>query len=190
MTNMQGTHVPDYVALGFDQIDRDLAYLIGCFREVLTELGHGGSRPSTCPGRATPPSPPRNCPNNSAWCTPSRFRFSTWWRKTAAETMRDLREAHEDLVAERGLWADQLTPLRESGYTATEIARVLADVRVQPVLTAHPTEAKRLAVLDHHRGAFCAAGRNHARGKVTERAPNQSSNGCGEQGKSCSKNLR
>ena len=48
MTHVQGNHVPDYVALGFEQIDRDLHFLIECFREVLTDLGQryelGGDR--------------------------------------------------------------------------------------------------------------------------------------------------
>ena len=40
MINMQGNTAPDYVTLGFEKIDRDLRFLIGCLGETLVELGH------------------------------------------------------------------------------------------------------------------------------------------------------
>jgi phosphoenolpyruvate carboxylase len=41
--------------------------------------------------------------------------------------------------------------LKERGLSEEQIAREMAAVRVEPVLTAHPTEAKRAAVLEQHR---------------------------------------
>ena len=39
MPNIQGKPLPDYVTLGFEQIDQDLRFLIECLGEVLRELG-------------------------------------------------------------------------------------------------------------------------------------------------------
>jgi hypothetical protein len=35
----KGQYVPDYVAIGFDKIDRDLKFLIECLGSVLENLG-------------------------------------------------------------------------------------------------------------------------------------------------------
>ena len=53
-----------------------------------------------------------------------------------------------------GLWAERLQKLLAAGLSAEEIAQILPQVRVEPVLTAHPTEAKRATVLEHHRELY------------------------------------
>ena len=68
--------------------------------------------------------------------------------------MRVLREESEGLTAEPGLWGRYLAALKKNGASAQDIAKALLQVRVEPVLTAHPTEAKRLTVLEQHRVLF------------------------------------
>lgn len=41
-----------------------------------------------------------------------------------------------------------LTSLRDSGHTAQDLRHLLEGIRIAPTLTAHPTEARRRAVLD------------------------------------------
>ncbi len=53
-----------------------------------------------------------------------------------------------------GSWSETFTKLKEKGFTQDEIASVLPRVRVMPVLTAHPTEAKRVSVLELHRDIY------------------------------------
>lgn len=50
-----------------------------------------------------------------------------------------------------GLWGNALSILKKSGIPETEIALALSDIYAEPVLTAHPTEAKRNIVLNHNR---------------------------------------
>ncbi len=53
-----------------------------------------------------------------------------------------------------GSWAWNLKRLKEAGFSAEQIAAHMRQVRIEPVLTAHPTEAKRTTVLEHHRELY------------------------------------
>lgn len=55
---------------------------------------------------------------------------------------------------ERGLWLYNLGDLVQRGFDEAAVRRVLEQVSVEPVLTAHPTEAKRATVLEHHRTIY------------------------------------
>jgi phosphoenolpyruvate carboxylase len=68
--------------------------------------------------------------------------------------VRRARESDTGLAGEPGLWAHHLRQLRESGISELLIAAQLNEIRVEPVLTAHPTEAKRLAELEQHRALY------------------------------------
>ena len=59
-----------------------------------------------------------------------------------------------DLASVNGLWANNFKKLKDAGINEKDIAVRLKDIRVEPVLTAHPTEAKRATVLEHHRELY------------------------------------
>lgn len=67
---------------------------------------------------------------------------------------RRKKENDKGLESVSGLWANNLKILKDAGISQEEIAQNLASIRVEPVLTAHPTEAKRPIVLDHHRQLY------------------------------------
>lgn len=66
------------------------------------------------------------------------------------------RRAMEDqaLSSVNGLWASNFKRLKQHGIDERDIAVRMKDIRVEPVLTAHPTEAKRATVLEHHRELY------------------------------------
>ncbi|MEO6785203.1 MAG: phosphoenolpyruvate carboxylase [Chthoniobacteraceae bacterium] len=143
---------PDYLALGFEQIDRDLRFMVGAFAEVLRDLGHGelaAHLPWIGDGTVASEAPARLGLAYSV-----AFQILNMVEENASATMRDLREEHEGVAAEHGLWGNQLARLKAAGLGEADIAAQMRRVRVEPVLTAHPTEAKRLTVLDHHRALF------------------------------------
>ncbi|HEY5742661.1 MAG TPA: phosphoenolpyruvate carboxylase [Terrimicrobiaceae bacterium] len=144
----------DYIVSGFAKIDADLKYLMKCLKEVLIELGEdkaaqflpwqegGGAHDINEP-------PPRI---EQAYSI--AFQLLNMVEENASTQTRRLREIEHGLTDEPGLWGQQLGQLRAAGFTAEEILKTLPEVRVESVLTAHPTEAKRAAVLEQHRAIF------------------------------------
>jgi phosphoenolpyruvate carboxylase len=151
----QGNSVPDYVAIGFEKIDRDLRFLIECLGEVLCEMG-SADLAAHLPWRGAVPAGTalEDLPSQLGLVYSIAFQLLNMVEESAAASMRALREISEGLSAERGLWGDQLARLKHGGASEATIVATLAKVRVEPVLTAHPTEAKRLSVLDQHRALY------------------------------------
>ncbi len=55
---------------------------------------------------------------------------------------------------EPGFWLWNLNDLRQRGFSEQEVRDAMLGVSAEPVLTAHPTEAKRATVLEHHRTIY------------------------------------
>jgi phosphoenolpyruvate carboxylase len=76
-----------------------------------------------------------------------------------AEQNRDMRNrravererGHEQVP---GTFAHVLADAAQAGISASEAAAALNGLRIRPVLTAHPTEAKRVTVLERHRRIY------------------------------------
>lgn len=60
----------------------------------------------------------------------------------------------KDLSSISGLWASNFKKMLTQGIKDKDIAVRLRDINVEPVLTAHPTEAKRATILEHHRELY------------------------------------
>jgi len=67
----------------------------------------------------------------------------------AAQTRRIIE--NKDLSSLSGLWAHSFKKMQSYGLSENDILNVLSLVVIEPVLTAHPTEAKRATVLEQHR---------------------------------------
>jgi phosphoenolpyruvate carboxylase len=70
--------------------------------------------------------------------------------------MRRRREAENRLgyQAVRGTFSQLISGAAADGITADRVRGLLADLRIRPVITAHPTEAKRVTVLERHRRIY------------------------------------
>ena len=62
--------------------------------------------------------------------------------------------------AETGLWAENLRQMQRDGLEESDILEVLRRVLVEPVLTAHPTEAKRETSRERHREIYSLMNRH------------------------------
>ena len=53
-----------------------------------------------------------------------------------------------------GSWAHTFSELKEAGIVQEEIVAALSQLEIEPVMTAHPTEAKRTVVLKYYRELY------------------------------------
>ena len=137
-----------------EKIREDLHFVMDCFREVLRELGEPEIAEQLPWGNDG--SPPRNAehPHGTAQSYSIAFQLLGMVEENTAIQLRRRAERDGTLANISGLWQQNLERLREQGLSDEQIADVLEDVRVEPVLTAHPTEAKRATVLEHHRRIY------------------------------------
>src|SRR5205814_9955155 len=70
--------------------------------------------------------------------------------------MRQRRQAEVERGPEqlRGTFAQVVSAAAAQGVSADEMRALVARLRVRPVITAHPTEAKRVTVLEKHRPIY------------------------------------
>jgi phosphoenolpyruvate carboxylase len=137
---------------GFDLIDETLAFLISCLGEALESTGETALLPylpwsGTVPDDANPP------PGIPQLYSIGFQLLNMVEERVAAATRRE-RENVLGAESIRGLWPQALRDLRELKLSPEQILGVLRDVDVEPVLTAHPTEAKRSSIRERHRSLY------------------------------------
>jgi phosphoenolpyruvate carboxylase len=82
------------------------------------------------------------------------FQLLNMVEENASAQSKRLREDKHGLASDPGSWGRALRALAAAGLTDKQIAKRLNRMRVEPVLTAHPTEAKRATVLEIHREIY------------------------------------
>jgi phosphoenolpyruvate carboxylase len=136
-----------------DKVDADLRFLMRCFREVLVELGEEEVA-RRLPWQGPSGAPDGELTERAAQAYSIAFQLLNMAEENAAAQHRRTMESQHGLAHETALWGQVLHEARDAGLSGRELADVLARVRVEPVLTAHPTEAKRATVLEHHRALY------------------------------------
>ncbi len=143
----------------FDEIERtlgkpyaDLRFILRCFHEVLTEAG----RPDLA--QALPwlhaPEALAELSDDALRVWSICFHLLNQAEVNGAIQHRRGRVDREGAQAINGSWAATLQQLRTNGVTEAQLLAQLGHTVVEPVLTAHPTEAKRATVLEQHRELY------------------------------------
>jgi len=136
-----------------DKMQVDLSFLMDCLNEVLIEHGESELIPYL-PWRGKGTIDIGEFPERIAQAYSICFNLLNMTEENAAAQTRRQWEGKEGLTGKSGMWGHTLKLLTEAGYSETEIAKNLCHMKVEPVLTAHPTEAKRATVLEHHRQLY------------------------------------
>ncbi|MCH6256259.1 phosphoenolpyruvate carboxylase [Puniceicoccaceae bacterium K14] len=139
-------------AKSFEKIDQDLEYMIGCAREVLEEIGEpevAALLQSPLPKDAISAKPEK-----SAQALSIAFQLMNLVEENASNQASRKRESEKGVASDPGMWGYWLKRIQEAGATDEELLQTIRVTSIEPVLTGHPTEAKRWSVLDHHREIY------------------------------------
>lgn len=132
----------------------DLEFLLNCFKEVLIE-----NNESELAGCIPWISESVDCSKTSFnkkhfHLFSVSFQLLNLAETNGAVQNRRKKEEKNSLNSINGLWANSLGILKNNGYTEKQISSVFDEIVVQPVLTAHPTEAKRPVILKKYRELY------------------------------------
>lgn len=82
------------------------------------------------------------------------FQLMTLSEENAATHYRRKMENQESITSVRGSWAEVFKRWKEQGLDEDDMLQAISQASVTPVLTAHPTEAKRVSVIEIHRELY------------------------------------
>ena len=137
----------------FQEPYEDLDFLLKCFREVLQE-NNEPELSDALPWINDKEIRPEEFTSRHIQLYSIVFQLLNMVEVNGAVQNRRRVEDEQSLAAVNGLWGHTLQRLKEEGFSQEHILDALPHIRVEPVLTAHPTEAKRATVLEHHRELY------------------------------------
>jgi len=122
--------------------------LLGLVRERQPELEPAlrGERPAS---ELSPDLMARTLQVQGLW-----FQLLSIAEQNAAMRRRRQTEADRGYDQVRGTFAQVISSAAATKVSADELRKLLEVLRVRPVITAHPTEAKRVTVLEKHRRIY------------------------------------
>ena len=138
-------------SIQLQKIREDLFYLQDCFIKMLRESGEDEVA-DLLDGKKSLKSYKNSEKLSKAFTL--NFQFMTIVEENAAVQLRRKLEDEHGLARISGLWGRTLHDLKSAGFTGKEVAEQLPSVRIEPVLTAHPTESKRSTVIDQLREIY------------------------------------
>ena len=145
-------------SIQLQEIRENMAYLHAIFTDMLHELGEE-SIVGHLEGRHDAAAEPVKV--SKAFSI--YFQLITIVEENAAVQLRRKLEGEHGLGRISGLWGRILLDLKKSGITQEQIAAALPQTRIEPVLTAHPTESKRTTVIDQLREIYILMARRENR---------------------------
>lgn len=145
----------ELIQQGFQLIEEELAHLMELFGGILQRLGHRDIA-EALPWRGEK----KEISESAAGSTALTQAFSVAFQllnmveERVSVQVRRARVKTYGTESIRGSWAGEMAAMRAAGVTEQELSDLIGRVQVEPVLTAHPTEAKRKVVRERHRELY------------------------------------
>lgn len=140
----------EYRREGFEQLESRLGTLMDMLADI---LGEDDELTASIPWRGQELHAGSASPEDAAAIAQLQaicFEILNLVEERTALKIRHRRVKDLGIGAEQGLWGRVIGQLKEKGFSEDEVLAALPDVNVTPVLTAHPTEAKRPTVRERH----------------------------------------
>ncbi len=141
-------------AEGLQKIKTDFLYLVALFKEMLIISGDAEVAAALPFDNTGLPEKQQVPEEKLTQAIGICFEMLNLVEENAATQFRRKTETMLGLASTRGSWAETIQQWKADGIDDEQIAQTLRQLKVVPVLTAHPTEAKRLTVLDIHRELY------------------------------------
>lgn len=138
-------------SIELQKIRDDFSYLQNCFIQMLRETGEDEIA-DVLDDRKSLKSFGNSEKLSKAFTL--SFQLMNIVEENAAVQLRRKLEDEYGLSRISGLWGRTLQDLKSTGFSDEQIADELPDIRIEPVLTAHPTESKRSTVIDQLREIY------------------------------------
>ena len=137
----------------YNQVDEDLKFFLQGFREVLVDLGEHSLAEFLNNVEQDRIREGMELDERSIQALSMFFQFMNMVEENTANQFRRLEEQRLDGKIP-GYWNHRIQQCLELGISHKELCEGLHKVNFEPVLTAHPTEAKPPQVLTHHRELY------------------------------------
>ncbi|OMP31333.1 phosphoenolpyruvate carboxylase [Mangrovimonas sp. DI 80] len=139
---------------GFEKIKLDFQYLLSVFKEMLASIGESDLVDILPFDKLDAAAKTYSSNEKMTQAIGICFELLNLAEENAATQYRRESETKFGIETTRGSWGETLHQWKTEGLDEQKISEKLREILVMPVLTAHPTEAKRLTVLDIHRELY------------------------------------
>ena len=149
-TNKESFEIDPLYFKGFEKIDRDEAMLRHCLDQVLIEIGLHELRPLVDKAKSNTNT---DLNQQSVQLLSILFQLLNLVEENVANQINRLRQSTLGEKAISGSWAHSIES-SSAGNDKSSFLRILSDLQVDIVFTAHPTESKKASILDQHRELY------------------------------------
>ena len=139
---------------GLEKTRKDIDFILSCYKEMLIEA----TEPEIAEFISNPIKQAEHSPSTSddklIQALSIYFQLINLVEENASTQFRRRVEDKLGISAIRGSWGETFQLWQQSGLSEDEMLAIFPELSIMPVLTAHPTEAKRISILEIHRELY------------------------------------